>query len=310
MDCKAGFWWVPRCGRVGPLVYLCCIGPEHILAALLDDPDAAAVQLLDSQEINTDRLRERVERSAAAEGTPVTAPSSDTPTLDEYGRDLTTEARAGMLDLVVGRAEETSNIGAHRILAHEGPVEEIRDALLDDLHAGFAPEFLNRIDEIIIFHRLAQDDLAHIVDLLLDRSKRLLRAQEVDLEITDRAKQWLTKRGYQPRFGARPLRRTIQSELDNRICRLLLGGEVPARRHHRRLGRGRRTDPRPGPPGQRAGAGRWRGSGDGAALTPATRSADPRASEMRELHRHGKDGSRAMRRMIRPERWRGSRSSG
>ncbi|MDA3628068.1 AAA family ATPase [Saccharopolyspora sp. WRP15-2] len=120
----------------------------------------------------------------------------------------------------------TSNIGAQRILAHEGPVEDIRDQLMDDLHGGFAPEFLNRIDDIIIFHRLAQDDLSHIVDLLLDRSKRLLHAQEVDLEVTDEAKRWLTKRGYQPEFGARPLRRTIQSELDNRISKLLLGGEV------------------------------------------------------------------------------------
>ncbi|KAA5833313.1 AAA family ATPase [Saccharopolyspora hirsuta] len=120
----------------------------------------------------------------------------------------------------------TSNIGAQRILAHEGPVEEIRDQLMDDLHGRFAPEFLNRIDDIIIFHRLAEDDLSHIVDLLLDRSKRLLRAQEVDLEVTDEAKRWLTKRGYQPEFGARPLRRTIQSELDNRISKLLLGGEV------------------------------------------------------------------------------------
>lgn len=120
----------------------------------------------------------------------------------------------------------TSNIGAQRILAHEGRVEDIRDQLMDDLHLGFAPEFLNRIDDIIIFHRLAEEDLSHIVELLLDRSKRLLRAQEVDLEVTDDAKRWLTKRGYQPEFGARPLRRTIQSELDNRISKLLLGGEV------------------------------------------------------------------------------------
>ncbi|MBE9374873.1 ATP-dependent Clp protease ATP-binding subunit [Saccharopolyspora sp. HNM0983] len=120
----------------------------------------------------------------------------------------------------------TSNIGAQRILAHEGAVDEIRDQLMDDLHGWLAPEFLNRVDEIIIFQRLGEDELARIVDLMLARSRRLLRAQDVDLEITDEAKQWLTRRGYQPEFGARPLRRTIQSQLDNRISRLLLAGDV------------------------------------------------------------------------------------
>ncbi|GAA0505319.1 ATPase AAA [Saccharopolyspora subtropica] len=137
-----------------------------------------------------------------------------------------TDAQGRTVDFRNSVVIMTSNIGAQRILAHEGPVEDIRDALLDDLRTVFAPEFLNRIDEVILFHRLTRDDLARIVDLLLDRSRRLLRAQEVELEVTDEAKRWLTERGFQPRFGARPLRRTIQSELDNRISRLLLGGEV------------------------------------------------------------------------------------
>ncbi|MEV6233006.1 ATP-dependent Clp protease ATP-binding subunit [Saccharopolyspora shandongensis] len=120
----------------------------------------------------------------------------------------------------------TSNVGAQRILAHEGDVDAIRDELMDDLHARFAPEFLNRIDETIIFHRLTEDDLAKIVDLMLDRSRRLLRAQEIDLEVTEAAKRWLTRRGFKPEFGARPLLRTIQTQLDNRISKLLLRGEV------------------------------------------------------------------------------------
>ncbi|MFI0469904.1 ATP-dependent Clp protease ATP-binding subunit [Saccharopolyspora sp. 5N102] len=120
----------------------------------------------------------------------------------------------------------TSNVGAQRILAHEGDVDGIRDELMDDLHAKFAPEFLNRIDETIVFHRLTEDDLSQIVDLMLDRSRRLLRAQEIDLEVTEAAKKWLTRRGFKPEFGARPLLRTIQTQLDNRISKLLLRGEV------------------------------------------------------------------------------------
>ncbi|MEV0698883.1 ATP-dependent Clp protease ATP-binding subunit [Saccharopolyspora sp. NPDC050389] len=120
----------------------------------------------------------------------------------------------------------TSNVGAQRILAHEGDVDSIRDELMNDLHARFAPEFLNRIDETIVFHRLTEDDLSQIVDLMLDRSRRLLRAQEIDLEVTEAAKKWLTRRGFKPEFGARPLLRTIQTQLDNRISKLLLRGEV------------------------------------------------------------------------------------
>ncbi|GAA2116347.1 ATP-dependent Clp protease ATP-binding subunit [Streptomyces synnematoformans] len=120
----------------------------------------------------------------------------------------------------------TSNIGAQRILAHEGRVDEIRSDLMEDLRARFLPEFLNRIDEVIIFHGLTEEDLSSVVDLLLDRSRRRLRAQEVDLEVTEAAKKRLVALGHQPEFGARPLRRTLQRELDNRIANLLLDGSV------------------------------------------------------------------------------------
>ncbi|MFW6691956.1 ATP-dependent Clp protease ATP-binding subunit [Streptomyces sp. MAR4 CNX-425] len=120
----------------------------------------------------------------------------------------------------------TSNIGAQRILAHQGQVDEIRDDLMEDLRARFLPEFLNRIDEVIIFHGLTAEDLDSVVDLLLDRSRRRLRAQEVGLEVTEAAKKRLVALGHQPEFGARPLRRTLQRELDNRIANLLLDGAV------------------------------------------------------------------------------------
>ncbi|MFF5468637.1 ATP-dependent Clp protease ATP-binding subunit [Streptomyces achromogenes] len=120
----------------------------------------------------------------------------------------------------------TSNIGAHRILEHKGDVSDLKGELMDDLRTRFLPEFLNRIDDIIIFHGLTEDDLGRIVDHLLDQSKHKVRAQGLDLEVTESAKKLLIAHGHQPEFGARPLRRTIQAELDNRIATLLLGGEA------------------------------------------------------------------------------------
>ncbi|WP_408907247.1 ATP-dependent Clp protease ATP-binding subunit [Streptomyces cavernicola] len=120
----------------------------------------------------------------------------------------------------------TSNIGAHRILAHEGDAAELKDELMEDLRGRFLPEFLNRIDDIIVFHSLTEDDLTEIVEHLLRRSEHRVRAQGLKLEVTEAAKKLLVAHGYQPEFGARPLRRTIQTELDNRVASLLLGGEA------------------------------------------------------------------------------------
>ncbi|CAL9538326.1 ATP-dependent Clp protease ATP-binding subunit ClpC [Streptomyces sp. enrichment culture] len=120
----------------------------------------------------------------------------------------------------------TSNLGADLILSHGGEVDEIRTELLEQLRRGFPPEFLNRIDETIIFHRLSDTDLERVVDLLLERSRRRVRAQGMHLEVTPAAKRLLAERGHQPEYGARPLRRTIQTELDNRIATLLLGDRV------------------------------------------------------------------------------------
>ncbi|AVH94491.1 MULTISPECIES: ATP-dependent Clp protease ATP-binding subunit [Streptomyces] len=120
----------------------------------------------------------------------------------------------------------TSNIGAHRILDHQGDAAELKDQLMEDLRGRFLPEFLNRIDDIIVFHSLTEEDLSEIVDHLLDRSKHRVHAQGMTLEVTEAAKKLLVAHGYQPAFGARPLRRTIQTELDNRVASLLLGGDA------------------------------------------------------------------------------------
>ncbi|MFJ8791865.1 ATP-dependent Clp protease ATP-binding subunit [Streptomyces sp. NPDC102462] len=119
----------------------------------------------------------------------------------------------------------TSNIGADRILA--AGVEDypkVRESVMPVLHQHFRPEFLNRIDEIIVFRGLDRAQLRQIVDLLLEHTRRRLHAQEVGLEVTDEAAALLADIGHQPDFGARPLRRTIQREVDDRLADLLLSG--------------------------------------------------------------------------------------
>ncbi|WP_336216767.1 ATP-dependent Clp protease ATP-binding subunit, partial [Nonomuraea sp. LPB2021202275-12-8] len=118
----------------------------------------------------------------------------------------------------------TSNIGAQMILEASGDLP--REQIMDMLRHSLRPELLNRIDETIVFERLEQEQLRQIVDLLLEKTRQRLRGQAVELEVSDAAKDWLARRGFQPEFGARPLRRTIQRELDNRLSTMLLTGEV------------------------------------------------------------------------------------
>ncbi|MEU4509625.1 ATP-dependent Clp protease ATP-binding subunit [Nonomuraea wenchangensis] len=120
----------------------------------------------------------------------------------------------------------TSNIGAQLILEAAGDPGTLEGRLMELLRRSIRPELLNRIDETIIFKRLEPGQLRQIVDLLLERTRQRLRGQDVTLEVTDAAKDWLARRGHQPEFGARPLRRTVQRELDNRLSTMLLTGEV------------------------------------------------------------------------------------
>ena len=94
------------------------------------------------------------------------------------------------------------------------------------LRESFRPEFLNRIDEIIIFRQLETDQLRQITELMLEETRRRLHAQDVTLDITTAAVDWLADKGFQPEFGARPLRRTIQRELDNRLSKLVLSSDL------------------------------------------------------------------------------------
>ncbi|MBV7694105.1 ATP-dependent Clp protease ATP-binding subunit [Streptomyces sp. TRM70350] len=131
----------------------------------------------------------------------------------------------------------TSNLGSEAITRRgagigfgagdaEADEEARREQILRPLREHFRPEFLNRIDEIVVFRQLTPDQLHRITDLLLERTRRLMQAQGITVQFTDPAVDWLARQGYQPEYGARPLRRTIQREVDNELSRLLLDGRV------------------------------------------------------------------------------------
>ena len=98
----------------------------------------------------------------------------------------------------------------------------------DELKRHFRPEFLNRIDDTIVFHPLTQAQVKNIVDLMMKRVKEQLKAKALDIELTEDAKDWLSMKGYDPTLGARPLRRTIQREIEDVLSEKLLYGEFSA----------------------------------------------------------------------------------
>jgi ATP-dependent Clp protease ATP-binding subunit ClpC len=122
----------------------------------------------------------------------------------------------------------TLGFDTHRGLGTDADSAALRDRIMPRLRDVFRPEFLNRIDEIIVFRRLDPDQLVTVTDLLLAETRRRLAAKDVTVEFTPAAVRRLAELGYQPEFGARPLRRTIQREVDNRLSGLLLAGQLPA----------------------------------------------------------------------------------
>ncbi|HYV05797.1 MAG TPA: ATP-dependent chaperone ClpB [Blastocatellia bacterium] len=125
----------------------------------------------------------------------------------------------------------TSNVGSHLILEYSGALEgesyeRMKDRVLEALRNHFRPEFLNRVDEIIVFHSLTEEDLKKIVDIQLDRLRSRLAERRLTLELTEAAKSHLARSGYDPVYGARPLKRAIQREIETPLSRLILGGEV------------------------------------------------------------------------------------
>jgi ATP-dependent Clp protease ATP-binding subunit ClpC len=123
----------------------------------------------------------------------------------------------------------TSNLGADRIQQYArqgGDFEQLKEDLMDVLRRSFRPEFINRIDEIIVFRALTDEQLVDITKLLLDRLARRLRAQRIEIEFTEEANKLLSREGFDPEFGARPLRRTIQRLVENELSRMVLAGTV------------------------------------------------------------------------------------
>ena len=123
----------------------------------------------------------------------------------------------------------TSNLGADRIQAfarkESGSFDELKDDLMEVLRHSFRPEFINRIDEIIVFQALTKEQLKQITRLMLDRVARRLRAQHIEVEFTDEAVEHLAEIGFDPEFGARPLRRATDGSRDE-VSRLLLSGAL------------------------------------------------------------------------------------
>jgi ATP-dependent Clp protease ATP-binding subunit ClpB len=119
----------------------------------------------------------------------------------------------------------TSNVGSQYITTEEDE-SRMRDMVMNALRERFRPEFLNRVDEVVIFHRLKPDDLRAIVDVQLQRLERVLAGRGLSIDLADAARDYLAEHGYDPVYGARPLKRVIQSELMNPLAMQLLEGSL------------------------------------------------------------------------------------
>jgi ATP-dependent Clp protease ATP-binding subunit ClpB len=120
----------------------------------------------------------------------------------------------------------TSNIGSQFITDQNLPWEERKAAVNELVRQAFKPEFINRLDDIVVFTPLSTDDLGQIVELYIDRLARRLGDRRLELAVTPDARRWLAERGYDPIYGARPLRRLMQREIDDKLARALLAGDI------------------------------------------------------------------------------------
>jgi ATP-dependent Clp protease ATP-binding subunit ClpB len=121
----------------------------------------------------------------------------------------------------------TSNLGSREIQESAGSGEdETREGVLEILRGHFKPEFLNRIDDIVIFSQLTREQIASIIDIQLERLRRMLADRDIALALEDSARQLLAREGYDPMYGARPLKRAIQTLVQNPLASKLLRGEI------------------------------------------------------------------------------------
>ena len=120
----------------------------------------------------------------------------------------------------------TSNLGSQFLVQPDLDEEAKQKAVMDAVHAHFKPEFINRLDELVIFHPLTRQELGNIVDLQVRQVAARLTERRISLQVTDAAREWLANTGYDPAYGARPLRRLVQTEVGDQLARLLLAGKV------------------------------------------------------------------------------------
>jgi ATP-dependent Clp protease ATP-binding subunit ClpB len=123
----------------------------------------------------------------------------------------------------------TSNLGSEALasLPEGADIEQARPLVMDAVRAAFRPEFLNRLDEVLLFRRLSRQDMTGIVEIQLRRLKKLLADRKIELGLDATAQAWLADKGYDPVYGARPLKRVIQRELQNPLATQILEGRIP-----------------------------------------------------------------------------------
>ena len=122
----------------------------------------------------------------------------------------------------------TSNLGAEYLvnLKETEDVDAVRDQVMSVVRANFRPEFLNRVDDVILFHRLKREQMEAIVDIQLGRLRKLLEERKITLQLDKSARKWLADKGYDPAYGARPLKRVIQKDLQDPLAEKILGGDI------------------------------------------------------------------------------------
>jgi ATP-dependent Clp protease ATP-binding subunit ClpB len=122
----------------------------------------------------------------------------------------------------------TSNLGSEFLVGQsEGEdTSAVRDQVMAVVRASFRPEFLNRVDEIILFHRLQKSEMTRIVDIQLQRLSKLLEDRKIELVLEPGAREWLADKGWDPAYGARPLKRTIQRAVQDPLAEMILGGQI------------------------------------------------------------------------------------
>ncbi len=120
----------------------------------------------------------------------------------------------------------TSNLGSQFLVNEDMDADAKKKAVMDAVHMNFKPEFLNRLDDIVMFHPLTREELGGIVDIQVAGVSQRLTDRRITLDVTDSAREWLANTGYDPAYGARPLRRLVQTEVGDQLARMLLAGKV------------------------------------------------------------------------------------